>query len=225
MRQDHKLCMRKSADVKREVDMPKFMNNRYVETNLELQLFAEGGEDAGDDSGDGGDQDDDSEDDSDAGGDDEPKYTQADMDKAVARTIAKERRKAEKAAGKDKKKSGEESQGNKEESEDQKARREAEAKTSKLEVKVACFEAGVAKEAVEDVSALARAYMEADEELDLEEAIEKVVKKYPQFTKKNADDEEEPQAKSWGERQKGGRKKVSGVEAAFMKKNPGIKFD
>ena len=73
--------------------MPKFMNMRNMYfSKLDLQLFA-GDDDAGDDSGDGDDQDDDT----DEGGEDEPKYTQADLDKAVARTIAKERAKAERA--------------------------------------------------------------------------------------------------------------------------------
>ena len=65
-----------------------------------------------------------------------------------------------------------------------KARKEAEGKASRLEVKVACFEADVAKDAVDDVAALAHAYMEADDSLDLEDAIEKVVKKYPSVQKR-----------------------------------------
>ena len=201
--------------------MPKFMNMKY---GMNLQLFA--GEGAGDDPGDGGDQDDDSEDDSDddadEGGDDEPKYTQADMDKALARTIAKERakaeRKAKKAAGKDDGKPSEE------ESEDSKARKEAEDRATKAEAKVACYDAGVAKDSVDDVVALARSYMAADEDLDLEDAIEKVVKKYPQFKKETADPYEEEDKKSWGQRQSGrGAKKMSGVERAFYDLNPDLK--
>lgn len=208
--------------------MPKFMNteNRYY-SKMNLQLFAEDDGDAGaDDAGDGDDQDDGQDNpDADEDGDDEPKYTQADLDKAVARTIAKERAKAERKAKKDKgKKDGTLSD---DENEDVKARKEAEGKASRLEVKVACFEADVAKDAVDDVAALAHAYMEADESLDLEDAIEKVVKKYPQFKKGGADPYEEDQnkGKSWGERQRGSGKKVSGVEAAFLKKNPGLKID
>ena len=53
----------------------------------------------------------------------------------------------------------------------------------------------------------------------------KVVKKYPQFTKGKAD-EEEPEGKNWGKRQKGkGGKEVDGVTKAFLKKNPGLKVD
>lgn len=206
--------------------MPKFMNNRYYFSKLDLQIFAEdSGDDAGDDTGDGDDQDDDADDGSDEGGEEERKYTQADLDRAVARTIAKERKKAERAA-KQKEKSGS-SEKDEEENEDVKARKEAEGKASRLEVKVACFEAGVDKEAVDDVAALAHAYMEADEELDLEEAIEKVVKKYPHFKKSVAEsdeDAEKAEKKAWGERQRGSGKKLTGVEAAFLKKNPGLKY-
>ena len=58
--------------------MPKFMNMKNL-FFLNLQFFAE--EDStGDDAGDGDDHDDDSDDDSDEGGEDEPMYTQADLD-------------------------------------------------------------------------------------------------------------------------------------------------
>lgn len=205
--------------------MPKYMNNTY--NTLDLQLFAEGGEGAGDDAGDGDDQDEDHGDDdgSDEGGDDEPKYTQADLDKAVARTIAKERAKAERKAKRDAAKNKGSSD---DDNEDVKARKEAEAKASRLEVKVACFDADVAKDAVDDVAALAHAYMEADDSLDLEDAIEKVVKKYPQFKKGGSDPYEEEdtnKGKAWGERQRGRGKKRSGVEEAFLKKNPGLNID
>ena len=194
---------------------------------MNLQLFAEGG-DTGADAGDGDDQDDDSgDDDADEDGDDEPKYTQADLDKAVARTIAKERAKAERAAKRKEQKNRDKGSDGADENEDVKARKEAEAKASSLEVKCACFEAGVSKDAVDDVTALARAYMAADEDLDLEDAIEKVVKKYPQFKKGSADpyeDEDETKGKSWGQRQNGrAPKKMSGVEKRFYELNPDLK--
>ena len=201
--------------------MPKFMNNRFM---MDLQMFAEGENNTGEDPGDGGGQDDDQEEELSEDGDDEPKYTQADLDKAVARTIAKERAKAERAAKRAQKKE----ESSEEENEDVKARKEAEGKASRLEVKVACFEADVAKDAVDDVAALAHAYMEADDSLDLEEAIEKVVKKYPQFKKGGRDpyEEEAGRERAWGERMKSGpRKKRSGVEEAFLNKNPGLKID
>ena len=85
----------------------------------------------------------------------------------------------------------------------------------------------MSKDAVDDVAALARAYMAADEDLDLEDAIEKVVKKYPQFKKDAADpyeDEDETKGKSWGQRQNGKTpKKMSGVEKRFYELNPDLK--
>lgn len=202
--------------------MPKFMNNKYVKSKFNLQLFAgeEGETNAGEDSGEGDDQDDDE---SDKDGKDEPKYTKADLDKAVARTIAKERRKAERAAEKSKENKG---KSETEESEDVKARKKAEERASKAEAKNACYEAGVTKDSVDDVVALARAYMASDEDLDLEDAIEKVVKKYPQFKKGTADqeDKEDNKQKSWGQRQTGrGTKKLSGVEERFYEMNPDLR--
>lgn len=205
--------------------MPKLMNMRNL-FFLNLQFFAEENS-TGDDAGDGDDHDDDSDDDSDEGGDDEPKFTQADLDKAVARTIAKERAKAERAAKKKDQKNKDKDSAGSGESEDTKARKEAEAKASSLEVKVACFEAGVSKDAVDDVAALARSYMVADEDLDLVDAIEKVVKKYPLFKKGAMDpyeDEDETRGKSWGQRQNGKTpKKMSGVEKKFYELNPDLK--
>lgn len=204
--------------------MPKFMNMKNL-FFLNLQFFAE--EDStGDDAGDGDDHDDDSDDDSDEGGEDEPKYTQADLDKAVARTIAKERAKAERAAKRKEQKKNEGDSGA-EENEDVKARKKAEARAIKAETRAACFEAGVSKDAIDDVTALAHSYMAADEDLDLEDAIEKVVKKYLQFKKDAADpyeDEDETRGKSWGQRQNGKTpKKMSGVEKKFYELNPDLK--
>lgn len=204
--------------------MPKLMNmrNKYY---FDLQFFA-GDDGAGDDAGDGDDQGADSDDDADEDGEDEPKYTQADLDKAVARTIAKERSKAERAAKRKEQKKNEEDSGT-EENEDVKARKKAEARAIKAETRAACFEAGVSKDAIDDVTALAHSYMDADEDLDLEDAIKKVVKKYPQFKKDAADpyeDEDETRGKSWGQRQNGKTpKKMSGVEKKFYELNPDLK--
>lgn len=204
--------------------MPKLMNmrNKYY---FDLQFFA-GDDGAGDDAGDGDDQGADSDDDADEDGEDEPKYTQADLDKAVARTIAKERSKAERAAKRKEQKKNEEDSGT-EENEDVKARKKAEARAIKAETRAACFEAGVSKDAIDDVTALAHSYMAADEDLDLEDAIEKVVKKYPQFKKDATDpyeDEDETKGKSWGQRQNGKTpKKMSGVEKRFYELNPDLK--
>lgn len=63
--------------------MPKFMNMRNIYfSEMNLQLFAEDGGAGDDEPGDGDDQDDGQDDpDADEGGDDEPKYTRADLDK------------------------------------------------------------------------------------------------------------------------------------------------
>lgn len=205
----------------------KYMNTKKKYQSLDLQLFAEdGGDDGvdGDDSGEGDDQDDDE---SDEDGEEEKKFSQKDVDDAIKKRIARERRKWQREQQKAKDTGSKEKPGDDGKEED-KEKQEAISKASRLEVKVACFEADVAKDAVDDVAALARAYMAADEDLDLEEAIEKVVKKYPQF-KKGAQDpyeeEDEEPKKAWGERQKGKGKKTSGVEDAFFKKNPGLKID
>ena len=206
----------------------KYMNMKKRYQTLNLQFFAEGGDGGdGDDAGEGDDQD---EDDSDEDGEDEEekKYSQKDMNDAVKKRLAREKRKwqreqQKKQSGKDNK----DGKDDEEESEDSKARKEAEDRASKAEVKVACYEAGVSKDSVDDVVALARSYMAADEDLDLEDAIEKVVKKYPQFKKGSADhdeDEDDNKGKSWGERQKGqGSKKMSGVEKRFYELNPDLK--
>ena len=66
--------------------------------------------------------------------------------------------------------------------------------------------------------------MQADDSLDLEDAIEKVVKKYPHFKGKPEKEEEEEDNKAWGERQRRGGSKISGVEAAFLRKTQDLKF-
>ena len=204
----------------------KYKNVMKKYQSIELQLFAdEGGEagDNGDDSGEGDDQDDDE---SDEDGDEEKKFSQRDVDEAVKKRLAREKRKWQREQQKSSTGKKEDQDKNGEKKEEDPEKQEAIDKAMNLEVKVACYEAGVVKDAVDDVVALARSYMAADEDLDLEDAIEKVVKKYPQF--KSAQDpyeEDEEPKKSWGERQKGKPKKTSGVEEAFLKRNPGLKID
>lgn len=198
----------------------KYKNVKKKYQSLDLQLFSEGDVESGTDGDDSGEGDDPDDDESDENGEEDKKFSQKDLDEAIKKRLAREKRKWQNEQKK--KADNEENPENKEDKEKQ----EAISKASRLEVKVACFEADVAKDAVDDVAALAHAYMAADEDLDLEEAIEKVVKKYPQFKKSTQDpyEENEPR-KAWGERQKGTSKKTSGVEAAFLKKNPGLKID
>lgn len=203
--------------------MKKMNLKKYY--NLNLQLFAEGEEGTDGDGAGGDDQDDEEE--SDEDGEEEKKYSEKEMEAAIEKRLARERRKWNKQQkAKEKTDSGDKAGKDGEESEDSKARKAAEAKSSSLEMKVACYEAGVAKDSVDDVAALARAYMEADEDLELEDAIEKVVKKYPSFKKGTADpyEEDDKSSGNWGQRQNGkGNKKLTGVEAKFYEMNPDLK--
>lgn len=104
-------------------------------------------------------------------------------------------------------------------------------KLSELEMKVLCYDHDISKEFAKEAIAIAKAYV--DEDTDMDEALEMVVKKFPQFVKgydskkKNSDeDEDEGNNKgAWGQRQKGTNKKIDAVEAAFLAKNPGLKID
>lgn len=197
---------------------------------MDLQLFAGDGGDGGsgeedDDPSDDSEEDDDSEDDP-----DEKKFSQKDMDDAVKKRVAREKRKWQREQ---QKKSKEKPDGagsagkDGEEDQDDTKYKDMESRALKAETRAACFEAGVDKDAIDDVTALARSYMAADEDLDLEDAIEKVVKKYPHFKKGTTDSEEDEggnKGKSWGERQSGrGAKKMSGVEKHFYELNPDLK--
>lgn len=174
---------------------------------MNLQFFAEG-------EGGSGEGDDQSEEGEDGEGDDqnepEKKYSEADLTAAIEKRLIRERKKWQK----------QQAEGTKTEEGTEK---ETNNEKAVLEAKIACYEAGVLKDAVDDVSALANAYMQKDPELDLEEAIEKVVKKYPSFTKVTEQLEEKPA--NWGQRQGDkGAKKLTGVEARFLELNPGLKI-
>lgn len=218
------------------------MKKRYWIMNL--QVFAGDGE--GDDPGDeSGDEDDDPGDDDDDSDDDEleeneKKFSQKDVDDAVKKRLAREKRKwqreQQKKAGKKpngKVKTGESSEKEDDDTETQELRDKA-AKADEMEMKWTCLEHDVDKSCVDDVLALARVHMAKDEDMDIEDAIDEVLKKYPQFKesskeKDEEEDEEEDEEgtknRSWGQRQNGRRKKTSGVEAAFLKRNPGLKID
>lgn len=213
------------------------MKKRYWIMNL--QVFAGDGE--GDDPGDeSGDDDDDPGDDDDGSDDDdqeenEKKFSQKDVDDAVKKRLAREKRKwqrdQQKKAGKKpngKVKTGENS--NKDDDVETQELRDKAAKADEMEMKWTCLEHDVDKSCVDDVLALARVHMAKDEDMDIEDAIDEVLKKYPQFKesskeKDEEEDEEETKNRSWGQRQNGRRKKTSGVEAAFLKRNPGLKID
>lgn len=215
------------------------MKERYWTINLQLFAGDGGDDDPGDEGGDD-DNDDPGDDDDDSDEDEleenEKKFSQKDVDDAVKKRLAREKRKwqreQQKKAGKKpngKVKTGESSEKEDDDTETQELRDKA-AKADEMEMKWTCLEHDVDKACVDDVLALARVHMAKDEDMDIEDAIDEVLKKYPQFKesskdKDEGDDEEEPRSKSWGQRQNGRRKKMSGVEAAFYSKNPGLKDD
>jgi len=213
------------------------MKKRYWIMNL--QVFAGDGEgddpgdESGDDDDDPGDDDDDSDDDDKE--ENEKKFSQKDVDDAVKKRLAREKRKwqrdQQKKAGKKpngKVKTGEDS--SKDDDTETQELRDKAAKADEMEMKWTCLEHDVDKACVDDVLALARVHMAKDEDMDIEDAIDEVLKKYPQFKesskeKDEEEDEGETKNRSWGQRQNGRRKKTSGVEAAFLKRNPGLKID
>lgn len=217
----------------------KNMNMKERYWTMNLQVFAGDGGD--DDPGDGGGDDDEpGDDDDDSDDDDEPeenekKFSQKDVDDAVKKRLAREKRKwqrdHQKKAGKkpnSKVKTGEDS--NKDDDVETQELRDKAAKADEMEMKWTCLEHDVDKSCVDDVLALARVHMAKDEDMDIEDAIDEVLKKYPQFKesskeKDEEEDEGETKNRSWGQRQNGRRKKTSGVEAAFLKRNPGLKID
>lgn len=208
----------------------KYKNLKKKYLSLDLQLFAEAGEDDNIDSEDtGGDDQDDEESDEDGNDESaEKKYTEKEMEAAVQKRLEREKRKL-KRAQKQRESSGNNASG-KDGENDKETRelREKAAKADDLELKWTCLEHDVDKSYVEDVLALAKTRMARDEKLDIEDAIDEVLKKYPNFkvsSKRDDDDEGETKGRSWGQRQSGQRKKPSGVEAAFLKKNPGLKID
>ena len=143
-------------------------------------------------------------------------YTQADMDSAIEKRLARERRKmpskeelAEFKAWK----------AEKEPPAEGKALAEEKAKAKSLEVKVACYEAGVKKDSVEAVTAIAEKMVGDD--MDLEEAIDKVLGKYPTF--KNDPPDKMKENKAWGSKHQEGATPLSGVEESFFKLNPRLK--
>lgn len=215
----------------------KNMNMKERYWTMNLQLFAgDGGDDDLEDEG-GEDDDDDPGDDDDDSDDDEPeenekKFSQKDVDDAVKKRLAREKRKwqreQQKKDGKKpngKVKTGEDS--NKDDDAETQELRDKAAKADEMEMQWTCLEHDVDKSCVDDVLALARVHMAKNEDMDIEDAIDEVLKKYPQFkeSSKEEDDEEETKSKSWGQRQNGRRQKTSGVEAAFYARNPGLKND
>lgn len=207
----------------------KNMNMKKRYWNIDLQVFAEGEEPGGEESED----EDNPEDDDDEGDDpdDEKKFSQKDVDDAVKKRIAREKRKWQRTQQKNNAGSGKPDDkgkvGDGEEDEEKQELREKAAKADDLELKWTCLEHDVDKSCVDDVLALARVHMAKNDDMDIEDAIDAVLKKYPQFkesSKGNDEEEDETRGKSWGQRQSGRTpKKMSGVEKRFYELNPDLK--
>ena len=158
------------------------MKKRNQLMKYNLQYFADGGEGgdgAEDNTGDDGDDDqDDDQDDDDADAKskkpDKKKYfTQKELDEAIKKRLERERKKAEKKQT-----------AKKEKSEDDPADKKATENNEKLtalEEKVLCYDHDIAKEYVKEAIALAKAYV--DDDTDMDEALDLVTKKFPQFVK------------------------------------------
>ena len=204
------------------------MKHRNALLKYNLQYFADNGnagQGEADNSGNDGDddqdegQDDNGTDDKSKKSDKKGKYlTQDEINQIIEERLKRERKKFQKQQTKDDNKSSDDTPG------DDNAK-----KLSELEMKVLCYDHDIAKEYVREAIALAKAYM--DEDTDMDEALEIVVKKFPQFVKgykadKSQDEEKQDEQKgSWGQRQKGQPNKIDPVEAAFLKRNPGLKID
>lgn len=193
----------------------KYMNMKEKFWKIDLQLFAgdeEGGSE-GDGEGEEGEEDDSEED-----GLEEKKFTQKDVDEAVKKRLARERRKWQRGQQSTKNNSEES-----EETDQEKRVREAEEKASALEMKWTCLEHDVKKNCVDDVLALAKVYTTKDETLDIEDAIDKVLEKYPQFKEGTEEEEqedegEEQKKKGWGQRHGGDPSKKKTVDDVIKEK-------
>ena len=186
----------------------KYKNLMRKRLPLNLQFFAEPGGNDGDsgqeESAGGGDDQD--ADEADEGGEESPerKYTEQEVEDAVKKRLARERRKwqREHQSNKPADKSPAEKQKD-DPGESEELRKERE-KSSALELQWACLEHDVKRSCVDDVLALAKVYAGKEKEMDIEDAIDKVLEKYPQFKEGAEDDSESTESgqekKGWGQR-------------------------
>lgn len=204
--------------------MYKFLNNPYLHGpymeadkgggagGSEKDGEEAGGDDqAGDDSDEDGNENDNQED---------KQYTQKDIDDAVKKRLAREKRKWQREQQKAGDGAAKEDKGQEDgESEaDQKAKK-AEEKAAALEMKWTCLEHEVKKDCVDDVLALAKVHMAKDEGMDIEDAIDEVLKKYPQFKDgyEDSDEENGQDKKGWGQRHGKAQPKSTTVEDEIRK--------
>lgn len=207
--------------------MYKFMNNPYVRMPFFEADKGGGAGGSGEDGSDTGEGDDLDEDDSDETGEEEQeekKFSQKDIDEAVKKRLAREKRKWQRdqqkqSASRGTKKDPDSESDNENDTEADKKARKIEEKAATLEMKWTCLEHDVKKDCVDDVLALAKVHMTKDEDMDIEDAIDAVLKRYPQF--KDGYDEEDTEGdqgkKGWGQRHGKPPKKENTVEEEIRK--------
>ena len=132
-------------------------------------------------------------------------FTQAEVDEIIKKRIERERKKL--------------ASSNEKATEPENADKKIDAKMTELESKVLCYDHDIDKSYSKEAITLAKLYVNDDTSLD--EAIEKVIEKFPYF-KKGV--KEEPTNKSWGKKQEKSAEKMDGVTKAFLKMNPDLKF-
>lgn len=98
-------------------------------------------------------------------------------------------------------------------------RAEAEKRAAAAEAKCTAFSKGVKADSVDDAITLAMAMV--SDSVTIEQAIDEVVKKYPSFC---GAAQEAPKGITTGVSFNNSGKAVSGVEAAFLAKNPDLKL-
>ncbi|MBU9739333.1 hypothetical protein [Diplocloster agilis] len=206
--------------------MYKFMNNPYVRMpffEADKGGGAGGSGEDGNNAGEGDDPDEDDSDETEEEEQEEKKFSQKDIDEAVKKRLAREKRKWQRDQQKQSatggvKKETDSDPDNEGDAEADKKARKAEEKAAALEMKWTCLEHDVKKDCVDDVLALAKVNMAKDEDMDIEDAIDAVLKKYPQF-KDGYEDEgsDDQERKGWGQRHGKPPKKENTVEDEIRK--------
>lgn len=205
----------------------KYKNMRKKLLPLNLQFFAESGDEdsstsaGGDDPDEDEDSDEDGEDDS-----EEKKYSEKDMEAAIEKRLARERRKWKRENSQlstKHNKVNNSNLGSEQKDVENEASKAllAEEKAAALELKWTCLEHDVRKDCVDDVLALAKVHTQKDSSVDIEDAIDKVLEKYPQFKDgyepDDSDTDENEKQKSWGQRHNKPPKKASTVDDEIRK--------
>lgn len=151
----------------------------------------------------------------------EKTFTQAEMDKVIADRLAREKKNIPDKKRLEAFKAWEDSQKtvvekqNEAISNAEKAKLEAEQRATDFEAKYTAISKGVKSDAIEDVIALAKA--KVTDTVTLDKAIDEAIKKYPSF-------KGEIQTITTGVKTNNNGSNLSGVEAAFLARNPGIKL-